>query len=102
MGIWLKFREILCAPWKELRYEDCVGNLEQQAREALNFLDLPWDPQVLQYRDRLKTKAVSSPTYEAVTKPLYTTAIGRWRHYQKFLEPCFEIIQPLVEAFGYS
>jgi len=102
MGIWLRLRQMLCTPWIELRYEDCVADLEMESRRALQFLDLPWDPQVLQYRERLKTKAVSSPTYEAVTKPLYTSAIGRWRNYQKYLEPCLEVLQPRVEAFGYG
>jgi hypothetical protein len=102
MGTWLKFRELLCTPWLEVRYEDCVGNLEQEARRVLEFLDLPWAPEVLQYRERLKTKAVQSPTYEAVSKPLYTSSIGRWRNYQKFVEPCLEILEPCVAAFGYG
>ena len=63
---------------------------------------MPWDPAVLAYRDRLKTKAVASPTYEAVSKPLYTSAMGRWKNYRKFLEPHLEILQPCVKAFGYE
>jgi hypothetical protein len=102
LGIWLKFRKILTTPWLEIRYEDCVADLEREARRTLEFLGLPWDPAVLEYRERLKTKAVSSPTYEAVSKPLYTTAIGRWKRYRKFLEPCLPILQPFVEAFGYE
>ena len=102
MGIWLRLRELLCTPWLEARYEDCVRQMEHEARRALEFLDLPWDPVVLNYRDRLKEKAVSSPTYEAVSKPLYTSSIARWKNYQKHLEPCLEVLQPCVEAFGYS
>jgi hypothetical protein len=78
-----------------------VNQLEREARRALEFLNLPWDPQVLAYRERLKTKAVSSPTYEAVSRPLYTSAIGRWRNYRKYVEPCLEVLQPCVKAFGY-
>ena len=102
MGIWLKYREMIPAPWLEVRYEECVTHLEQQARRALEFLGLPWEPRVLQYRDRLKTKVVASPTYEAVGQPLYTSAIGRWRNYQKYLEPCLEILRPCADAFGYA
>ena len=102
MGIWRRFREIACTPWLEVRYEDCVTQLEREARLALEFLGLPWDPQVLQYRERLKSKAVASPTYEAVSQPLYTSAIGRWKHYSKYLESCLEILQPSIEAFGYE
>jgi len=102
MAIWLQLRDRVCAPWLEVRYEDCVTNLEQAAGRTLQFLDLPWNPLVLRYRDRLKAKAVSSPTYEAVSKPLYTKAIGRWRNYLKYIEPCLEILQPCITAFGYE
>jgi hypothetical protein len=102
MGTWLRLRELVSARWLEVRYEDCVARLEQEARRALDFLALPWDPRVLDYRERLKTKAVASPTYEAVSKPLYTSAIGRWKNYQRYVEPCLEVLQPCVEAFGYE
>jgi hypothetical protein len=57
---------------------------------------------VLGYRDRLKTKAVSSPIYEAVSQPLYTSAIGRWKNYRKYLEPCQKILQSCLDAFAYE
>jgi hypothetical protein len=102
MGIWRRLRETICSPWLEVRYEDCVMRLEREARRALEFLQLPWDPQVLGYRDRLITKAVNSPTYEAVSQPLYTSAIGRWKDYRKYFEPCLEILQTCISAFGCS
>jgi tetratricopeptide (TPR) repeat protein len=101
MGIWRRFREMISSPWLEVRYEDTVMDLEREARRALEFLGLPWEPQVLAYRERLKDKAVSSPTYEAVSRPLYTSSIGRWKHYAKFFEPHLAALQPSVEAFGY-
>lgn len=102
LGLWLRFREQIRSPWLDVRYEDCVANLERETRRALDFLQLPWDPQVLTYRERLKTKAVASPTYEAVSKPLYTSAIGRWKNYRKYLEPCLAVLEPFVRAFGYE
>ena len=68
----------------------------------MDFLGLPWEDEVLNYRERLSRKAVVSPTYEAVSQPLYTRAIGRWKNYQKFLEPCLPTLQPFIDAFGYS
>jgi len=99
--VWRRLREIIASPWLEVRYEDSVANMEREARKAVAFLGLEWEEHMLQYRERLKDKAVGSPTYEAVTQPLYTRAIGRWKNYQKFLEPYLEILQPHVEAFGY-
>lgn len=101
MAAWRKFRGIIASPWLEVRYEGTVANLEREARRALEFLGLPWEATVLNYRDRLKEKAVGSPTYEAVSQPLYTRAIGRWKNYEEFLAPCLPILQPSIEAFGY-
>jgi len=101
LAAWRKFRGMIASPWLEVRYEDAVADLEKETRRALDFLGLPWEPSVLNYRDRLKQKAVGSPTYEAVSQPLYTRAIGRWRHYEKYLAPCLPILEPSVEAFGY-
>jgi len=101
MGVWRRLQEILPG-WLEVRYEDVVGNIEREAQRALDFLGLPWDPRVLEYRELLKTKAVASPTYEAVKKPLYTSSIGRWQHYAKYFEQCLPRLQPFVKAFGYD
>jgi thioredoxin-like negative regulator of GroEL len=102
MGTWLRLRELIDSPWLEVRYENCVRQLDVEARRALDFLDLPWSAEVLEYRERLKTKAVASPTYEAVSKPLYSSAIGRWRNYEKFVEPCLNVLGPCIKALGYT
>jgi hypothetical protein len=101
MTVWRKLSELIASPFLELKYEDAVANLEREARRALAFLDLPWEESVLKYRERLKTKAVGSPTYEAVSQPLYTRAIGRWKNYEEFLHPILPILQPSIEAFAY-
>ncbi len=102
MAVWRRLREMLPPCWLEVRYEDAIANLEREAHRALEFLGLPWDASVLDYRDRLKTKAVASPTYEAVSKPLYKSSIGRWHHYAKYLDQCLPRLQPFVKAFGYD
>jgi hypothetical protein len=101
MAVWRRLRGVIASPWIELKYEDAVTNLETEARRALDFLGLPWEESVLNYRDRLKEKAVGSPTYEAVSQPLYTRAIGRWKNYEEFLQPYLPILQPSINAFGY-
>ena len=101
MAVWRQLREMIASPWLEVRYEETVTDLEKEARRALEFLDLPWEPQVLKYRERVQKKAVGSPTYEAVSQPLYMRAIGRWKNYRKFLEPCLPILEDSIDAFGY-
>ena len=89
-------------PWIEVRYEDTVADMERQARTVLQFLGLPWDDAVLEYQRRAQRKHVHSPTYEAVTKPVYSSSIGRWRNYAAQLAPCMPVLRPFVEAFGYE
>ncbi len=101
MALWRRLRSLIGSNWLEVRYEEAVANLEKEARRVLDFLGLAWEPTVLDYRERLRGKAVASPTYEAVSQPLYTRAIGRWKHYQRFLEPYLPLLQPSLDAFGY-
>jgi hypothetical protein len=103
MTAWLKYRDMLEVPWCEIRYEDTVADAEMQARRALDALGLPWDNQVLDYRQRLLgAKRVTSPTYAAVAEPIYTRAIGRWKNYQRLLEPAMKTLEPFIREFGYS
>jgi hypothetical protein len=102
MRAWLTLREKLPQPWLQVRYEDVVEDLEGQARRCLQTLGLPWDASVMGYRDRLADKAVRSPSYEAVAKPVFKTAIGRWRNYERYFEPVLRVLEPFVREFGYS
>ncbi|HEY3392741.1 MAG TPA: sulfotransferase, partial [Lacipirellulaceae bacterium] len=99
MRAWLKIRPMLRNPWTQVRYEDTVADMEHQARSVLDFLGLPWDDVVLEYHRRARKKHVHSPTYEAVTKPVYTSSVERWRNYAAQLEACLPILQPFVEEF---
>jgi hypothetical protein len=101
LSLWKTLRERIVSPWLEVRYEDTIANMEREARRTLDFLGLPWDPAVLDYRTRLQDKVVASPTYEAVSQPIYTRAVGRWKNYQKYLEPCLPILKPVMDALGY-
>ena len=102
MKSWLALRPMLTCRWTETRYEDNVADLEGEARRLLEFLGLSWDDKVLKFYEHARQKHVRSPTYEAVTKPVYSGAVGRWRHYQKFFEPHLEVLAPFVREFGYE
>jgi tetratricopeptide (TPR) repeat protein len=103
MRAWLTFRELIDVPWRQIRYEDTVADVESQARAALEALGLPWDDKVLNYRQRLhESKQVTSPSYEAVAQPIYTRAIGRWQHYERIMAPALETLKPFIREFGYD
>ena len=102
MGIWQTVAGRMRNPYLEVRYEDMVDNLESVARKALNFLGVSWDARVLGFDEHARNKNVRSPTYADVTKPVYKRAVGRWHHYQKYLEPHLAKLEPFVKALGYE
>jgi len=102
MSTWRTLAPLMPQPYLEIRYEDMVADLESVARKTLDFLGLSWDAKVLGFDTHAQKKMVRSPTYADVTQPVYKRALGRWRHYQKYLEPHLEKLEPFVKAFGYE
>lgn len=102
MNLWQTVAPLIPDRYLQVRYEDMVADLESVARKSLAFLEVPWDERVLGFDAHARQKVVRSPTYADVTQPVYKRALGRWRHYQKFLEPHLEKLEPFVKAFGYE
>jgi hypothetical protein len=102
MHIWLTLKPMMAGQFLEVRYENMVENLESVARNTLDFLNVPWDAKVLGFDEHARQKMVISPTYADVTQKIYKRAQGRWRNYQKYLEPHLTKLEPFVKAFGYG
>jgi hypothetical protein len=102
MGLWRALLPRMRNPHLEVRYEEVVGDLEAVARRVLAFLDVSWDEGVLRYHEHAKNKPVRSPSYSEVTKPVFKTAIGRWKNYQKYLEPWLSRLAPFLQAYNYD
>jgi Tfp pilus assembly protein PilF len=102
MGLWKAAAGAMPNAHLEVRYEDVVDDLESVSRRVLEFLGMPWDARVLHFDEHARQKLVRSPTYADVTKPVFKGAVGRWRNYQKYLEPCLEKLEPFIKAFGYE
>lgn len=99
---WLRFRDLISAPWCEVRYEDAIVDLRRETRRMVAALGLSWNDQLMEYRQRLQTKPINSPTYDAVIRPVYSTSVGRWKNYAKHLEPVMAKLEPFVREFGYT
>ncbi len=102
MGTWCIIAPMLPNPTIQVRYEDMVEDLESTVRKTLEFLRVPWDESVLRFYSHAKAKVVRSPTYADVTQQVFKRAQGRWRNYQKYLEPHLPVLEPFVKAFGYE
>lgn len=101
MGFWLDMRPRLGNQWLEVRYEELIDDLPRVARSALSFLGVEFDERVLKFHEHARTKRVNSPSHAEVLKPVYRTAVGRWRNYQKYLEPYMNGLERFLKAFNY-
>jgi hypothetical protein len=102
MGIWKTLKPLIKNPWLEVHYEDIVDNLESVAYKTLDFLAKPRNDTVLHFDKHAQKKLVRSPTYADVAQPVYKRSKGRWRNYQKYLEPYLDKLAPFTNAFGYE
>jgi tetratricopeptide (TPR) repeat protein len=69
----------------EVRYEDVVDETEREAWRLVEFCGLDWDPRCLEFVENATPVATASSVQ--VRQPIYRTAVDRWRHYEREVEP---------------
>jgi len=102
MNLWLHYRATLNLQYMEFHYEDLIDDIEKTARELLAFLGAGWEDRVLHYYASNDSRYIETPSYEAITKPVYKHAAGRWRNYRGQMDCHLDRLQPFIDAFGYS
>lgn len=94
LGRYYKAYEALMAHWRtvvpqqamlEVQYETLVDNFTEQARRIVEFCGLEWNERCLRFHDT--KRAVRTLSEVQVRQPLFRSSIGRWRHYEKWLQP---------------
>jgi Flp pilus assembly protein TadD len=102
MSLWRHYRGTISLAWHQYRYEDLVDDPGAVTRGVFQFLDLPWDPAVLDWRSRQTGRFIATPSRHAVTEPLNRRAIGRWRRYARQMAPVLPLLAPYVAEYGYD
>lgn len=103
MGLWLRAEKNLSASTHVLRYEDLVADAEKELKELVSFLEMPWQPEMLEYTSRAKDKQqINTPSYQAVTENIYTSSMERWKNYSAELAPVVSRLQPIMKLLSYS
>lgn len=74
-----------------VEYEKLVRNPEEEIRRMIAFLDLDWEPGCLNFSESKRITKTAS--YEQVTRPIYSSSVGRSRNYAAHLAP-------LIDALG--
>ncbi|MBI1214173.1 MAG: tetratricopeptide repeat protein [Alphaproteobacteria bacterium] len=84
--------ELLPGRLLEVDYESLVGDFEAQARRIFEFCQLPWSQELLEF-DKVDRAVRSASAYQ-VRQPLFSSSVGRWRHYRFGLSAVEEIFGP--------
>jgi tetratricopeptide (TPR) repeat protein len=77
-------------PIFELRYEELTAAPEQVSRELLAYCGLDWDDRCLRFHET--GRPVRTASMLQVRQPMYRSAVGRWKHYEKHLGPLIEAL----------
>jgi len=101
MDFWLAIRDRIQPSYLELRYEDTVSDFEKTYRQVFELLGVEWRPQVIAFHEKARKRFISTPSFAAVSQPLYQTAVARWRRYEQHFEPVLPYLERFIEAFGY-
>ena len=100
---WEQARAAFGLPVHTVVYERLVADQSRELAPLFDWLGLPWAGEGFDHREAARSRGVvRTASYAQVTEAVYTRSAGRWRRYEKHLEPVLDILRPWVERFGYS
>jgi hypothetical protein len=74
-----------------VQYEQLVGGLKTEAKRIVEFCALDWDEACLSF---YKTeRPVRTASVIQVRQPIYPSSVGRWRAYEKELQPFLSALE---------
>lgn len=77
------WRSVISLPILDISYESIIADTEAMARKLVDFCGLEWNERCLSFHEN--TRFVATASKNQVNKPIYSTSVKRWKHYDKFL-----------------
>ncbi|WP_262690618.1 tetratricopeptide repeat-containing sulfotransferase family protein [Kordiimonas aestuarii] len=77
-----------------VQYETLVDDFENEVRRLLEYCDLPFEQNCLEFYKN--DRAVKTASSEQVRKPVFKDAVEHWRHFLPHLAPLTEALGPEV------
>jgi tetratricopeptide (TPR) repeat protein len=90
------WHQVLPGKVLDVRYEDVVADLDTQVRRILDHCGLPFEDQCLRFHET--DRAVQTASSEQVRRPIYSSSVNLWRHYEHHLQPTIDILAPLLRG----
>ena len=90
--------EVLPGKVLHVQYEELVRNPEAGIRRLLEHCGLAFEPGCLAFHET--RRSVRTASAEQVRQPLYSSAVGHWRHFEPQLEPLKRALGDALERFA--
>lgn len=78
------WKQVLTIPILDINYEELVSDQEAVTRRILDFCELDWEENCMQFHKVKRT--IDTASFDQVRQPLYTKSVQRWKHYEKHLD----------------
>lgn len=72
-------------------YEELTRSPEENIRGILDYCELDWEPQCLDFHKN--SSAVATASAMQVREPIYRSAVQRWKKYEAQLQPLIDIFE---------
>jgi len=82
-----------------VRYEELVADQESATRKILAHCGLAWEGACLAFHEQ--SNAVTTASAAQVRRPIYSTSMGKWRHYARELAPLADVLRQLEPPTGW-
>jgi tetratricopeptide (TPR) repeat protein len=89
------WHEVLPGKVLDVQYEEVVADLEGQVKRILEYCELDWEESCLRFHET--SRSVKTASSEQVRRPIYSSAVNTWRHYEHHLDALIEVLEPVLE-----
>jgi tetratricopeptide (TPR) repeat protein len=80
-----------------IMHEELIEDFEGEVRRLLDYLKLPFDEACLNFHST--ERAVHTPSSQQVRRPINRSGQGRWRNYDKHLEPLRAALGSVLKSY---
>ena len=101
--MWRQYAEVLQLNVLQIKYEDLIADVETACRSLLDFLEIPWHPDILEHEQTARERPyIGTASYNQVTQPLYSEATNRRQRYRNEMQSVLPVLEPLIRYFEYE
>jgi tetratricopeptide (TPR) repeat protein len=73
-----------------VQHEDVINDLEGQVKRMLDFCELPFEQNCIDFHKTKRT--IKTPSSEQVRQPIFRDSMQQWKHYEEHLTPLKNIL----------